>query len=79
MAFDNAAKKMGDPSLAETAFGPLADKKQFDRVMQFLNDGKAEGVEVLVGGERIGDKGTFVQPTVLLNPGTFGLDMRILC
>lgn len=68
VAFDNAAKKMGDPSLADTAFGPLADKKQFDRAMGFLRDGKAEGVQVLTGGERKGDKGTFVQPTVLLNP-----------
>ena len=59
---------MGDPSLAETAFGPLADKKQFERVMQFLEDGKKEGVQVLTGGERLGDKGTFVKPTVLLNP-----------
>ena len=67
-AFDNAAKKMGDPSLADTAFGPLADKKQFERVMGFLRDGKAEGVQVLTGGGRKGDKGTFVQPTVLLNP-----------
>ena len=67
-AFDNASKKMGDPSLAETAFGPLADKKQFERVMGFLRDGKAEGVQVLTGGGRKGEKGTFVQPTVLLNP-----------
>ncbi|KIW96507.1 uncharacterized protein Z519_03576 [Cladophialophora bantiana CBS 173.52] len=67
-AFEDAAKKMGDPSLAETAYGPLADKKQFDRVMGFLNDGKAEGIEILTGGGRMGDKGTFVQPTVLLNP-----------
>jgi aldehyde dehydrogenase (NAD+) len=67
-AFEGAAKKMGDPSLPDTAFGPLADKKQFERVMGFLKDGKAEGIEVLVGGERKGDKGTFVQPTVLLNP-----------
>lgn len=67
-AFENAQKKMGDPSLEDTAFGPLADQKQFDRVMQFLKDGKAEGVEILTGGERLGDKGTFVQPTVLLNP-----------
>jgi aldehyde dehydrogenase (NAD+) len=67
-AFEKAAKKMGDASLAETAFGPLADKKQFDRVMEFLKDGKAQGVTVLTGGERLGAKGTFVQPTVLLNP-----------
>ncbi|KAK5078381.1 hypothetical protein LTR51_000570 [Lithohypha guttulata] len=68
-AFEDARTKMGDPSSGETLFGPLADKKQFERVMGFLADGKAEGVEVLVGGERIGDKGTYVQPTVLLNPG----------
>ncbi|GAB7331932.1 hypothetical protein MBLNU13_g03854t1 [Cladosporium sp. NU13] len=67
-AFENAAKNMGDPSAVETLYGPLADKKQFDRVMQFLDDGKREGVEVLVGGERQGDKGTFVLPTVFLNP-----------
>ncbi|TKA66774.1 hypothetical protein B0A55_09102 [Friedmanniomyces simplex] len=67
-AFENADKKMGDPSLEDTAFGPLADKKQFERVMGFLNDGKAEGVQFLAGGARKGDKGTFVQPTVILNP-----------
>lgn len=69
-AFEEASKKMGDASLESTAFGPLADKKQFDRVMGFLKDGKAEGIQVLTGGERKGDKGTFVQPTVLLNPDT---------
>lgn len=68
-AFENAARKMGAASDEQTAFGPLADTAQFDRVMGFLRDAKAEGVEVLVGGERMGDKGTFVQPTVLLNPG----------
>ena len=67
-SFEAAANKMGDPTLQETAFGPLADKKQFERVMGFLSDGKQEGVQVLVGGERMGDKGAFVQPTVLLNP-----------
>jgi aldehyde dehydrogenase (NAD+) len=51
---------MGDPSLEDTAFGPLADKKQFERVMSFLDGAKQEGVQVLVGGERMGDKGTFV-------------------
>lgn len=68
-AFESAAKNMGDPSKDDTLFGPLADKKQFERVMQFLSDGKSEGVEVLVGGDRLGDSGTYVQPTVLLNPG----------
>ncbi|KAF2171573.1 hypothetical protein M409DRAFT_50987 [Zasmidium cellare ATCC 36951] len=67
-AFSNAEKQMGDPSLEDTAFGPLADKKQFERVMSFLTGAREEGVQVLVGGERLGDKGTFVKPTVFLNP-----------
>ena len=69
-SFQNAAKKMGDPTSTETAFGPLADKKQFDRVMSFLQSARDEGVEVLVGGDRIGNKGAYVQPTVLLAKDT---------
>lgn len=67
-AMANAEKKMGDPTDPKTAYGPLADKKQFDRVMGFLQGAREEGVQVLVGGERQGTKGTFVQPTVFLNP-----------
>ena len=47
---------------------PLADKKQFERVMGFLQDARTEGVQILTGGDRKGDKGQFVTPTVLLNP-----------
>jgi len=68
IAFEKANEKMGDPSLQDTALGPLADKKQFERVMSFLDDGRAEGLQILAGGARKGDKGTFVQPTVILNP-----------
>ncbi|EMC99656.1 hypothetical protein BAUCODRAFT_30030 [Baudoinia panamericana UAMH 10762] len=67
-AFEKASDKMGDPSVKDTLFGPLADKKQFDRVMGFLSDGKNEGVQYLTGGARKGEKGTFVQPTIILNP-----------
>lgn len=67
-AFEKADEKMGDPNLEDTAFGPLADKKQFERVMSFMTGAKEEGVQVLTGGERKGDKGTFVRPTIFLNP-----------
>ncbi|KAF2398374.1 aldehyde dehydrogenase [Trichodelitschia bisporula] len=73
-AFENASGKMGDASSATTAIGPLADRAQFERVMSFLEGAKAEGTEVLVGGNRLGDKGAFVQPTVLLNPA---VDSRV--
>ena len=36
--------------------------------MSFLQSARDEGVQVLVGGDRKGDTGTFVQPTVFLNP-----------
>ncbi|RSL89369.1 hypothetical protein CEP52_014931 [Fusarium oligoseptatum] len=74
VAFEEAAKKMGDPAAAETMYGPLADMKQLDRVMAFISEARAEGTEVLAGGERKGNKGAFVQPTVLLNPP---LDSRV--
>jgi len=69
-AYAAAAKKMGDPSQKETVFGPLADKKQFDNVMRFLGGAREQGVQVVVGGERVGNKGAYVQPTVLLTKDT---------
>lgn len=68
-AFDGATRKLGDPTLAETAFGPLADRQHFNRVLGYVQEAKAEGIEVLAGGERNGNQGTFLKPTVLLNPG----------
>lgn len=43
----------GDPALATTGFGPLVDKKQFDRVMGYIDIGKKEA-SLLQGGEQIG-------------------------
>ena len=40
------------------------DSKQFDRVMALINAGKAEGAKLECGGERHGDKGYFIKPTV---------------
>ncbi|GIZ47895.1 hypothetical protein CKM354_001097300 [Cercospora kikuchii] len=67
-AFEKAGESMGDPSKSETAFGPLADQAQFDRVMGMLDDARANGVEYLTGGIRKGKKGSYVEPTVILNP-----------
>lgn len=42
--------------------------------MSYIEDGKKAGAKVETGGERIGSKGFFVQPTVFSN---VELDMRI--
>lgn len=56
-----------DPSQMTTILGPLADKVQFDRVMSYIDSGKSEA-ELVVGGQREGTVGCFVQPTIFLNP-----------
>ena len=68
-AFQQFSGAMADPALENTFLGPLADQKQFDRVMNFLTDAKKEGIEMITGGTRKGDKGTFVEPTIIMNPG----------
>lgn len=44
--------------------GPQVDKNQFDKVMGYIEMGKAEGAKLMTGGGRYGDKGYFIQPTV---------------
>jgi phenylacetaldehyde dehydrogenase len=51
----------------QTGMGPLVSEEQFDRVTSFIESGLQEGAKVAVGGKRHGDRGYFVQPTVLTN------------
>jgi len=44
--------------------GPQVDKIQFDKVMGYIESGKAEGATCALGGNRAGDTGYFVEPTV---------------
>ena len=36
----------------------------FDKVLRLINTGKSEGAKLMTGGERLGNQGFFVQPTV---------------
>ena len=65
--FEQLAHAMGQPTDSNTFLGPLADGKQFERVMSFLDIGKEEA-ELLTGGGRHGDNGWYIQPTIFLNP-----------
>ena len=47
--------------------GPLVSEEQLNRVCGYLESGVSEGAKAVVGGERHGDKGYFVKPTVLVN------------
>jgi acyl-CoA reductase-like NAD-dependent aldehyde dehydrogenase len=52
---------------AGTQMGPLVSDEQFRRVSSFLESGRADGATALTGGGRYGDRGYFIEPTVLTN------------
>lgn len=64
--FATLAKNMvvGDGLEQGTQMGPLQNKAQFDKVMGFIDSAKKDG-KVIAGGGRKGDKGYFIQPTVV--------------
>lgn len=67
--------KVGDPFKEDTFQGPQVSQLQFDRIMGYIKSGKEEGATVETGGERHGDKGYFIQPTIFSNVKP---DMKIM-
>jgi phenylacetaldehyde dehydrogenase len=59
--------KIGSGMDPSTQMGPLVSAEQLSRVTGFLDSGKADGATAVTGGGRFGDKGYFVEPTVLTN------------
>jgi len=59
--------KVGPGLDAKSDMGPLVSQEQLNRVCGYLELGLSEGAQAATGGGRVGDKGYFVQPTVLVN------------
>src|SRR5271170_4451175 len=57
--------KLGDGMDADTQMGPLVSDEQLKRVTGYLESGKSDGATALSGGGRSGNRGYFVEPTVL--------------
>jgi aldehyde dehydrogenase (NAD+) len=55
---------VGNPLDKKTEQGPQVDKDQFEKVLSYVESGKKEGAKLQCGGERIGEHGYFVAPTV---------------
>jgi acyl-CoA reductase-like NAD-dependent aldehyde dehydrogenase len=55
---------VGDGLEQGTQMGPLQNKQQFDKVLGFIESARKDG-KVIAGGERLGDKGYFIRPTVV--------------
>jgi len=59
------ARKLGDPFDPTTEQGAQVSREQFDKVMKYIDIGKNEDkANCVTGGERFGDKGYFVKPTI---------------
>ncbi|HXW79665.1 MAG TPA: aldehyde dehydrogenase family protein [Acidimicrobiales bacterium] len=57
--------KVGNGLLPDSQMGPLVSEEQLQVVTGYLESGRSEGAEVVTGGGRVGDRGYFVEPTVI--------------
>ncbi|AMD19975.1 HCL176Cp [Eremothecium sinecaudum] len=67
--------KVGNPFDEEVFQGAQNSKVQFDKIMSYVGIGLKEGATLLTGGERHGDKGYFIKPTIFADVKE---DMRIV-
>ncbi|XP_026431286.1 aldehyde dehydrogenase family 2 member B4, mitochondrial-like [Papaver somniferum] len=58
---------VGDPFQKGVEQGPQIDLEQFEKVMNYIKSGIESGATIETGGERFGDKGFYIQPTVFSN------------
>lgn len=62
--------KRGSPLDTETQVGAQASREQFDKILSYVEIGKNEGAQLLMGGgiEQVGaefDKGFYIEPTLM--------------
>jgi len=75
LSTERALKRtVGSPWSKDNEQGPQVDKEQLGKILELIESGKKEGATLKCGGERHGDKGYFVQPTVFADVTD---DMRI--
>ncbi len=68
------AIRVGDPLDPRTEVGPLIDEGHLRKVSSYFALARAEGAEIAAGGERLGETGCYVRPTLFARATP---DMRI--
>lgn len=59
--------RVGHPLDPATELGPLIHQVHFDKVTRYFDIAKTDGATIAVGGDRFGDQGWFVKPTLFTN------------
>ena len=62
------AIKMGDPMESDTMMGAQASKEQYEKILNYIDIGKQEGAELLIGGTKFENEahpeGFYIKPTL---------------
>ena len=71
-----SAVPYGDPLNPENLMGPVVNKSQYEKILNYIKIGQEEGARLVLGGNRPAhlDKGYFIEPTVFADVTN---DMRI--
>ncbi|KAI9354458.1 aldehyde dehydrogenase domain-containing protein [Pilaira anomala] len=56
---------IGDPFDEDTFQGPQISKGQFEKILNYIKIGQEEGAKLAYGGKRWGEKGYYIEPTIL--------------
>lgn len=70
-----ASVKLGNGLDPDSQMGPLANERRIPAIEAMITDATAKGATLATGGERVGNKGYFFQPTVLTD---VPLDAKIM-
>jgi aldehyde dehydrogenase len=72
--YNTSRLTVGDPMQIESDIGPLVNRDALENISGMVDDAKAKGATILLGGERAHSKGYYYKPTILsgIKP-----DMRI--
>ncbi|KAH7570262.1 hypothetical protein ACOSP7_018299 [Xanthoceras sorbifolium] len=60
-------RAVGDPFKGGIEQGPQIDSEQFEKIMKYIRSGIDSGATLETGGDRLGKKGFYIQPTVFSN------------
>ncbi|XP_057866408.2 uncharacterized protein LOC131073916 isoform X2 [Cryptomeria japonica] len=63
------AKKqvIGDPFKGGVQHGPQINKAQFDKILKYIQYGKIDGANLLLGGHSFDGKGFYIEPTIFID------------
>ncbi|XP_047983200.1 aldehyde dehydrogenase family 2 member C4-like isoform X2 [Salvia hispanica] len=63
---------VGDPFDPHVNQGPQVTKKQYERVLWYIELGKKEGATLLTGGKPLDRKGYYIEPTIFTDVKEYG-------